>query len=444
MGLILTSEGMDLSQEYEMTHVMKKNIARATLLAVLAVPTMVMATNGYQLIGVGSYQKSLGGAVTANPGSAMTAITNPAGMARIGNRSDFSMEAFMPDRSTDFSAFGGDEIESNSELYGVPAIGWSAPVDGQTDWFFGGGMYGTSGLGVDYAETLMMPAGASFTGNDLIWNGYSNIAFWQMAPTLAWNVNKKLSLGAAINIDYQQVSFQQNIRDDITDASFNFNLGRSANAFGYGISFGLLYDVNEKVTIGASYKSKQFFGPLEYNLSQGDIDTTLMGGMPFPGGRYELDLDFPQQASVGIAVRATSALTLSADLKWINWSDTMDKMSVKGPDGYDFAMDPGWDDQVVYAMGASFQFNDKLAFRAGFNYAESPIDENNAASNLILPGIVEEHYTLGVDYIFTQWELALHYMYAPKNTIRANSGFPGTEISLKEQSVGINLGYHWH
>ena len=41
----------------------------------------VHATNGYQLIGVGSYQKSMGGAVTSNPDTAMTAITNPAGMA---------------------------------------------------------------------------------------------------------------------------------------------------------------------------------------------------------------------------------------------------------------------------------------------------------------------------------------------------------------------------
>lgn len=426
-----------------MKRAINTKLARASLLAVLVSPAIAMATNGYQMIGVGSYQKSLGGAVTANPGSAMTAITNPAGMARIGNRTDFTMEAFMPDRSTDFTAFGGEEVSSDSELYGVPAIGWTAPVDGQSDWYFGGGMYGTSGLGVDYAETLMMPAGASFTGNDLIWNGYSNIAFWQMAPTLAWNASDKLSLGAAINIDYQQVSFQQKIRDDVTDAAFNFDLGRSANAFGYGISFGLLYDVSDKVTIGASYKSKQFFGDLAYNLSQGDIDTTLMGGPVFPGGAYKLDLDFPQQAAVGLAIRATTALTLSADLKWINWSDTMDKLSVQGPEGYDFAMDPGWDDQVVYALGAAYQLNDRLALRAGFNYAESPIDENNAANNLILPGIVEEHYTFGLDYTFTQWQLALHYMYAPKNMIQANSGFPGTEISLKEQSVGINLGYHW-
>jgi long-chain fatty acid transport protein len=110
------------SQEYKLMSAINTWPARIVLLAFLAAPTFAFATNGYQLVCVCRYQKSLGGAVTAKPGSAMTAITNPAGMARIGNRTDFSMEAFMPDRSADFGAFGG-------------------------------GMYGTSGLGVDYADT---------------------------------------------------------------------------------------------------------------------------------------------------------------------------------------------------------------------------------------------------------------------------------------------------
>ena len=78
---------------------------------------------------------------------------------------------------------------------------------------------------------MMMPAPASFTGNDLVWDGYSNIAFWQMAPTLAWNASERLSLGVAVNIDYQQVSFAQTIRDTVTGARYNFDLARSANAF---------------------------------------------------------------------------------------------------------------------------------------------------------------------------------------------------------------------
>ena len=125
----------------------KCSIVIIPLAAALFFSTSAFATNGYQLIGIGSYQKSLAGAVTAFPGSNMTAVTNPAGMLRIGHRADFSMEAFMPDRSTDFTAFGGGIAESNSEIYGIPAIGWNGPVGSRDDMVFGGGMYGTSGMG---------------------------------------------------------------------------------------------------------------------------------------------------------------------------------------------------------------------------------------------------------------------------------------------------------
>ena len=100
------------------------------------------------------------------------------------------------------------------------------------------------------------------------------------------------------------------------------------------------------------------------------------------------DLDFPQQAAVGIAFRAGDRWTVSADLKWIEWSDTMGALGVKGPEGYDFAMDPGWDDQLVYAIGLDILATDNLNLRFGFNYAESPIDENNAANNPIFTQIL--------------------------------------------------------
>lgn len=106
-----------------MDHFKRKSVVAPAVAALVLLPATALATNGYQLIGVGSYQKSLGGAVTANPGTAMTAISNPAGMIRIGKRADFWMKAFMPERSTDFTAFGGDRVSSDSELYGVPAIG---------------------------------------------------------------------------------------------------------------------------------------------------------------------------------------------------------------------------------------------------------------------------------------------------------------------------------
>ncbi|MDH3392076.1 MAG: outer membrane protein transport protein [Desulfobulbaceae bacterium] len=431
----------------------KYSIGFITISTFLLLSSTTMATNGYQLIGVGSYQKSLAGAVTALPGSNMTAVTNPAGMIRIGHRADFSMEAFMPERSTDFSAFGGDVADRNSELYGIPAIGWNGPVGNRDYLVFGGGMYGTSGMGVDYSSTYMAPSFIPLTGNPVYWDGYSSIAFWQMAPSLAWQANEKLSLGVSFNIDFQQIAFQQRMMAD-TDADqqgdtvlMNFDLSRGATAFGFGATLGVLYDITDMVTVGVSYKSKQFFTDLEYQLAYGDIDTTAFEGEPYPAGTYTLELDFPQQAAFGIALHATQAFTVAVDVKWIDWSDTMDTLSVNGSGGYTFAMDPGWDDQIVYAIGIAYKVNDGFNLRAGFNYSESPIDEVNAANNLILPAVVETHYTVGADYRLNErWDIGFHYMYVPENTITSapTPNFPpGIKISLAEQSFGMNLGYRF-
>ena len=320
----------------------KHSLLRMALLSAIAVPATVFATNGYQLIGVGSYQKGLAGAVTANPGSAMTAVSNPAGAARVGSRADFSMEAFMPERSVDFTALGGEKAESAVDMYGIPAIGWTAPTSDGSDVYFGGGMYGTSGMGVDYAVTTIMDMGP---GGTLDWHGYSSISFWQMAPVLAWNVVDKLSLGASLNIDYQSVAFQSRFTNVPTGDNI-FDLSRSASGFGLGLSLGLLYDPIPAVTLGFTYKSKQNFSDLEYQLAQGDI---TLNGAPQDAGTYSLDLDFPQQAAVGIAYRANNKLTFSGDIKWINWSDTMDQLVIKGPT-VTIPYNTGWDDQTVFAL----------------------------------------------------------------------------------------------
>jgi len=421
----------------------KQIVIPAAALLACAVPATSFATNGYQLIGIGAHQKGMAGAVTALPESAMTAVSNPAGAARVGSRADFSMEAFMPSRDVNFNSMGGDSADSAVNMYGVPAIGWTAPTSDGSNVYFGGGMYGTSGMGVDYASTFVTPGNGS-TIPPMYWDGYSNVSFWQMAPVLAWNVDNKLSVGATLNIDYQSASFKQRVVDSGNNVLNNFDLSRSASGFGYGIGFGVLYDVSKTITVGASYKSKQEFSPLEYQLGKGDITDN---GAQLPAGTYKLDLDFPQQAAVGIAFRATPALTLAADLKWIEWSSTMNKLAVEGPGGIVVPMNPGWGDQTVYALGVNYKLNSTVTLRAGYNYAEAPFGAAQVSRNLLLPAIVETHYTVGGDVkLNNHWELAFHYMYVPESTLKAPATdpmMPGAEISLSESSAGMNIGYRF-
>ena len=366
----------------------KLSVILLSVALVLAFAGAAFATNGYQLIGVGQVQMSMGGAVTAAPLDSMTAITNPAGMARIGSRADFSMEAFMPTRSVDFGAYGGGSTEGGSDMYGIPAIGWTAPAFGRDDMYFGGGMYGTSGLGVDYDQINMLP-GANLDGmlgmagmdcngaacNDVTFSGYSSIQFWKMAPTVAWNVNEKLTVGGALNLDYQSVTIVQRFNQvpfwdnpaaptTVIQRDINFDLGRPTSQMGYGFTIGGLYDVSEMITVGASYSSKQTFGDAEFRV--GDNDVLNYNGAVGDAGTYKMGLEYPQQLALGIAVKPTDKLLVDFDLKWINWSATHDNVSFSGPansfdtngdgigDASSTSLAFGWDDQYVYAIGAQY------------------------------------------------------------------------------------------
>lgn len=422
---------------------MKKHSQLIVFAASFIFPSICFATNGYQLIGFGAYQKGMGGAVTANPGSAMTAVTNPAGIVRIEKQADFSMEMFMPERDMDFTALSGERKESGAKQYGIPALGWAAPVADDSNIYFGGGMYGTSGMGVDYSVTSVNSAATMEV------DAYSNISFWQMAPALAKKINNDFSVGISLNIDYQIVSLKQNLMVAGSDF-YKIDLSRGAGNFGYGLSLGLLYDLNPALTVGFSYKSKQSFSAMEYQLASGDITLPVdVAGTPtptaMPAGTYTLDLDFPQQAALGLAYRALNNLTLAFDLKWIDWSGTMEKLTINGPAGA-IAMNTGWDDQTVFAVGVDYAFNESVNLRAGYNYAKSPIAEEDVSNNLILPAIVETHYTVGATVrLNNHWQLAMHYMYAPEKTMTAPVGDPngmaGATISLSETSAGFNIGY---
>ena len=448
---------------------MKRNILFSIVLAcvlTINLAGIARATNGYQLTGVGQMQNSMGGAVTAAPMDTMTAISNPAGMARVGERADFSMEAFMPVRYVDFtsSALGGEKTKGGSSLYGIPSVGWVAKAFNREDMYFGGGMFATSGLGVDYGQLNMMPPAA-----DVTFDGYSAIQFWKMAPTVAWNVDDKLSLGVALNLDYQSVTMRERIRNvpfKTGTADVNFDLGRPTNQMGLGASVGTLYDINNLVTLGASYTSKQVFGDGTYRVGTNDI-LNFNGAVGLPG-IYKLNLEYPQQAAIGIALHPDKAFLIDFDVKWINWSDTHDKVRLKGPansfdsdgngtgDSNSTRLNFAWKDQYVFALGAQYKMTDRLNLRAGLNYAKSPIDEADVFNNLIFPALVETHAAVGFDYqLGDHWGIGLTYMKAFKKTITgkgdidpnfvaATNGFTSdsnAKISLEENSAGLLLTY---
>lgn len=427
----------------------------------LSTSTTTYATNGHQLSAVGAYQQGMGGATTAAPYDASTSITNPAGMAMIGNRTDFSFQMFFPHRETTFDDFGvpgaGGKTSGGSNYYLVPAVGWTAPMDDRNDWFFGGGMYGVSGMGVDY-DTVSAPFMQPVVGNNPKAHIWSQYQFWKMAPTVAYK-SGGFAIGIALNLDYQAFGFENYFTGTggMAGTRVGFDLSELQGTLGYGGSIGFIYQPVPEFSIGAAYISKQNFGKFKWRLSDNDVIALNMStGELYSNldGIYTMDLDFPQQAAFGIAVRLGRPVLWTADVKWINYSDTYKEAKLKGT----FTITPGlgtisevslpfgWDDVWVYATGLQIDVTPNFAIRAGYNYSTSPIKTEDVENNLAFPAIVKQRVAGGFTYrLGRHWELTMAYMKAFKEELTAPPPMAGgsTKISLEEQAVDFEVSFRF-
>lgn len=418
----------------------------------MGLSSSAFATNGYQLDGIGQYQVGMGGAVVAAPGDPMTALTNPAGLADITPQVAFSAEVFNPTRRANF---GFGEIGSHTNIYAVPSLGFAAPVGGGL--VFGGGMYGTSGLGTNYIQGIPTAFQGSFDGaNTLI--ASSSLQQFEFAPALAMKVNKHLSVGAALDIGYEQAAFQEQFGG--AGGQSGFNLSSPTSAYGIGLTLGVLYKVNPMVTLGLSYKTPQIYSPLNWQESSQffpaafDPKTGVVSGATGGAGEYSAHLNYPQQVAFGLAIRPIKPWLVSIEGQWINWKGTLNNFNIYGPwNGTNVVSLPThWHNEWVFNFGTQYNVTPGFQVRAGYVYGSNPISSANTAANLIFPAIVTNAVTVGAtEKMGMGWKLTEAYMHSFSNTINGGpllNGLPvgpgyaeNTSSTLSENSFGVQVGY---
>lgn len=377
---------------------MNNNINRNTLaVALLGVVGSAHATNGDQMLGVTATQWGMAGAVVAAPQDAGTVLTNPAGLATLEMnefRSDMGFGFLNPPRKA-------NGVSSDSDLYLIPAGAVAFRVDDKLT--LGMGMAGLSGMGVDFADI------APLAGNQAM---VTTKQFYKIAPGFAYQVNDKLSVGAALNIDYQSLAMY--------NASFQLPQNQ---AYGFGASVGLNYRLSDTLRLGASYISQQNMGAFKWNTNS---------------GYYEMTMDAPQTLQVGLAYIPGPGLLVEFDIKQIQFSDVLDKVTLKTPGGNQ-TINFGWSDQTVYAIAMQKKVSDKTTLRVGYNYGASPIGAEDVTNNYGSLAVTEHHLSLGMTRQLTdKASVSLSYVHAPSNEVKNSTG---QKIELEQNVLNLQISY---
>ncbi|HEY5293073.1 MAG TPA: outer membrane protein transport protein [Burkholderiales bacterium] len=450
---------------------MKRTVLTSALFAVFAIPSVALATDGYFAHGYGMKAKGMGGASTAMADDAFGGANNPASMVWVGSRLDVGVDLFSPRRQVErngaapfFGSTLNGSVDSGSNLFLIPEFGYNRMLG--SDKSVGVTVYGNGGMNTNYSGG-QIPAtnalcggfnpgpagGGSGPYNLLCGSGKLGMNLEQLivAPTFAMKVNKDHSFGASVLLAYQKFKaegldgfWQYTQYGTGTPANWaaNNNLTNRGNdtSFGYGLRLGWMGKVSNTMTLGASYTSKVSMGKFD---KYKDL---------FAGQGY---FDMPETLNLGIAVKATPAWTIAADYQRINYAgiksvanpSTNGGLTIPGTLGCDSCRGFGWSSVNVFKIGAEYQYNPNLILRAGYNHTDNPIQGRDVTFNIIAPGVVKDHVTLGFTYnVSRDSELTMAYMHAFKNSVEAPSLFtgwlpPGTagteKIQMYQDSLGI-------
>jgi long-chain fatty acid transport protein len=396
----------------------------AVLMFTLLLVPAAQATNGTNLVGIGPISRAMGGGGVAAPQDAISAVfANPAavcfGPFCPGSSVDFAGTYFDPTVNGKLENFGGPGTlagESKLNPFMVPAIAVSMPINPR--WRFGIGMFGVSGLGADYKGT---PIYSSSAGPVPI---YTQLQTMKFAPNLAWLVTDNFSVGASLEIVWQ-----------------NLDLGQgSSHGYTAGLQIGALYKIGP-FQLGGSYTTPE------------SVDHERVADLDGNGTFDDLKIESPQAVKLGVAWLPSTTWLVELNTKWYDWSSA---------DGYG---DFDWDDQWVVGIGGQWRPVDKWAFRLGYNYGKTPLKNNSGFSFagtrnvqgkavpipnyealrvVGFPAIAEQHFTGGVGYNITEdFILNLSLMYSPEETFTETSGPATLEVKLKEWSTTFGLTWYF-
>lgn len=396
------------------------------------------ATNGYFAHGYSTKNKALAGAGVALPLDSLVAATNPAGMVFVGKRYDFGLTFFNPNReytvtgspSGSPGTFGlaPGTVESDSNWFIIPSLGANWMLDENSS--IGVSIFGNGGMNTDYDTATFR--GSSPTG--------VNLMQLFVAPTYARKVHPKHAVGISPIFAYQafEALGLQAFMGFSSDPSKLTNNGHESS-FGLGARIGYLGEVLPNLYMGASYQTKVY-------MSEFDDYAGLFA--------EQGDFDIPSNWTVGLAYKATPALTLAIDVQQIHYSEINSVGNPLLPNlrtsqlGNDDGAGFGWEDMTVFKMGVQWQSSEDWTWRAGYSIGDQPIPNSEMLFNILAPGVIEQHATFGFTKAMggDNQELNFALTHAFSKSISGPNPLevPGQQtIELKMNQWDIAIGYAW-
>ncbi len=453
------------------------------LLAIIALFSMSVGAGGFEISGVGSKAMGMGGAYRAIADDWSAAYYNPAGYAKIFDTQLGASNGFLNYRyEVNPNYLWGGEYESGiyndqvnynkHEILSNPSGGFVTrlPIFGEIGAGFSvyqlfdqNNTWTLYDFPPAYNNVLKLP-------NDQYSVNLDVVAF-QLTAAKEF-MNDKLSLGIGLqllrgDLIYTNIYFRDNpyydpintnpiaVRPYDKITQWNKNDG---NGYGFGLNFGLLYDVTEKLKIGLNARipfditidgksSLEFYMPIVPYIDSAAVDDPnspgtagnlfVTGTKIIDSADFKTKLQLPASFGLGLAYQVNDKFLVSFDAEYTMWS------RYKGLDflysnhfGLTGAADTSatanefftadvsnpvdWENSGKFALGLLYDYNQYLTIIGGGSANQSPARTNS----LVTPQFIDtgDKYTFsgGLIWHFKQYDLGFVTSYTTYPDLTSN------------------------
>lgn len=397
----------------------------------------------FYLLQAGGFRVSLQGIrqaamahTSAHTRDASVVFFNPAGMSFISSK--LSITGGM------FAVITKAEFQSVNSLYKAktdnpvsPPFNFAAAYKATDNLSVGLSVSTPYGSSVDWGKDWM--------GKNLITKIKLEAFFIQ--PTVAYKITDWFSIGGG----YIFATASANLEKAISNINGSMKL-KAGGAPGYGYNLGMYFRPTKELDVGISYRSEVKIKARKGNVYL-HIPSSLIGTDKFATttDRFDTNIPLASELTLGLTYKISKCWSISSDWNFSGWHEYKD-LTFKfyqnkiGNDPHNPTISSSsrkFKNSSAYRIGTEYSPSDKLAFRLGYYYDESPVKDEYW--NPETPSTDNQAITGGLGYKLTDnlyIDLSgIYFVGESRNIDNENAGFYG---QVKSSSYMVGLGLSWN
>jgi long-chain fatty acid transport protein len=422
----------------------------------ISIPSVFGA--GLLIFEQGTKAMGMGGAFTATADDPTANFNNPAGITQLSGKHVTIGNTFARnDQKYDVSSSAGmHHEEMQSKTFFLPHLYLTQEMNDKVTLGFG---YNTPfGIGTNWSDSAV--------GNSVA--NEAHIKSFDFNPNIAYKINKNLSV--ALGVHYLRLktqiirqvgltgnpptflppapvpvaSYELAIASGLGEDQFgSFKL--DARGGGWAYNLGVLYQINETLKVGFSYRSDM---KVEISRNEGTLDfvpnSILSPVRSHTYGKTKIGL--PGIFLAGVSTTAIPDWNIAFDLQYTTWNHFDDvvinakpALNILGTPVSIQILEEDWENTWAFHLGAEYQYTENFAVRAGYFFDKSPMPDRTLGP--ILPGSDRHNFSLGCGYTKGDWTLDTAYIFSNFENRSTRSNYQNFNASYQTNFhlLGISL-----